>query len=82
MAYLDTHGLNTFWTKLKGRFQDKLVSGTNIKTVNSQSLLGSGDISTEEISDAEIHAITAGDGSGASYTLNANGVGIEIGGNS
>jgi hypothetical protein len=25
--------------------QDKLVSGTNIKTVNSQSLLGAGDIS-------------------------------------
>lgn len=25
--------------------QDKLVSGTNIKTINSQSLLGAGDIS-------------------------------------
>lgn len=42
--YLDKTGLTYFWGKLKNKFQDKLVSGTNIKTVNNQSLLGSGDI--------------------------------------
>lgn len=42
--YLDESGLSYFWTKLKAYFQEKLVSGTNIKTINSQSLLGSGDI--------------------------------------
>lgn len=42
--YLDESGLSYFWTKLKAYFQEKLISGTNIKTINSQSLLGSGDI--------------------------------------
>lgn len=42
--YLDKTGLTYFWGKLKNYFQPKLVSGTNIKTVNSQSLLGSGNI--------------------------------------
>lgn len=40
--------------------QDKLVSGTNIKTINNTSILGSGNISTpnttySEITDAEIN---------------------------
>lgn len=43
--YLDKSGLSYLWSKLKGYFQQKLVSGTNIKTVNNQSLLGSGNIS-------------------------------------
>ena len=34
--------------------QDALVSGTNIKTINSQSLLGSGNISIEETVDSEL----------------------------
>lgn len=42
--YLDSSGLAYFWGKLKDKFQDKLVSGTNIKTINSESLLGSGNI--------------------------------------
>ena len=45
--YLDTNGLTYFWNKLKNYFQEKLVSGTNIKTVNNQSLLGSGNITTD-----------------------------------
>lgn len=45
--YLDDTGLTYLWGKLKDKFQVKLVSGTNIKTVNSTSLLGSGDISVE-----------------------------------
>lgn len=43
--YLDSSGLSYFWDKLKAFFQEKLVSGTNIKTINSNSVLGSGDIS-------------------------------------
>lgn len=46
--YLDDTGLTYLWGKLKDKFQVKLVSGTNIKTVNSTSLLGSGDISIQE----------------------------------
>ena len=43
--YLDHTGLTYFWGKLKDHFQAKLVSGTNIKTINNESLLGSGNIS-------------------------------------
>lgn len=45
--FLDETGLSTLVTNIKtalGKKQDKLTSGTNIKTVNGQSLLGSGDI--------------------------------------
>lgn len=42
--YLDYGGLSYLWTKLKAHFQVKLVSGTNIKTINNQSILGSGNI--------------------------------------
>ena len=47
MKYLDYTGLQYFWSKLKALFQtkqDALVSGTNIKTVNGNSILGSGNI--------------------------------------
>ena len=43
--------------------QDKLVSGTNIKTINNQSIVGSGNI---EISDKQVTASTA-DSSGGIY---------------
>ena len=43
--YLDDNGLAYLWGKLKDYFQVKLVSGTNIKTINNNSLLGSGNIS-------------------------------------
>ncbi len=43
--YLDDTGLSHLWSKLKDYFQVKLVSGTNIKTINNNSLLGSGNIS-------------------------------------
>lgn len=42
--YLDDSGLSYLWGKLKDIFQVKLVSGTNIKTINNNSLLGSGNI--------------------------------------
>lgn len=46
--FLDDEGLKYYETTVKARLQNKqdtLVSGTNIKTINSTSLLGSGDIS-------------------------------------
>lgn len=46
--YLDDAGVLYFWGKLKDYFQQKLVSGTNIKTVNGSSLLGSGDVEVVE----------------------------------
>ena len=45
--YLDKVGLTYFWGKLKAYFQVKLVSGTNIKTINNESLLGSGNITIQ-----------------------------------
>lgn len=51
MKYLDYTGLQYFWSKLKALFQTKqdvLVSGTNIKTINGSSILGSGDIQAGE----------------------------------
>ena len=45
--YLDYTGTQYFWGKLKDYFQVKLVSGTNIKTINNSSVLGSGNISIE-----------------------------------
>ena len=47
MNYLDKTGLTRLWSKITtklGQKQDTLVSGTNIKTINDQSLLGSGNI--------------------------------------
>ena len=49
--YLNGNGLSEVWTNTKNYIasqllgkQDTLVSGTNIKTVNNQSLLGSGNV--------------------------------------
>ena len=47
--FLDETGLATLITKIQeadATKQDTLVSGTNIKTINNTSLLGSGNIST------------------------------------
>lgn len=46
-SYLNKTGLQRFYNGIKTKIsskQDTLVSGTNIKTVNNQSLLGSGNI--------------------------------------
>lgn len=42
--YLDYNGTSYLWSKLKAYFQVKLVSGTNIKTINNASILTSGNI--------------------------------------
>lgn len=54
MKYLDNTGLAYFKGKLDTELatkQDSLVSGTNIKTINNESLLGSGDLSVATTSD-------------------------------
>ena len=50
--YVNDNGVSEMWLNIKNWItsqllgkQDTLVSGTNIKTVNNQSLLGSGNIS-------------------------------------
>ena len=51
-TYLDKNGLTYFWGKIKTSLtgkQDTLVSGTNIKTINNNSLLGSGDIAVGDV---------------------------------
>ncbi len=63
--FLDTEGLNELWSKIKklvstsvsGK-QDKLVSGTSIKTINSISLLGSGNIAYTDIVPTTTLAVT------------------------
>ena len=49
--YLNGNGLSEAWTNIKNYIasqllgkQETLISGTNIKTVNNQSLLGSGNV--------------------------------------
>lgn len=47
-SFIGSTGLNYLWSKIKAALntkQDTLVSGTNIKTVCNQSLVGSGDVS-------------------------------------
>lgn len=46
---IDLDRLAAFKDKADDEYQASLVSGTNIKTVNGTSLLGSGDISTAEL---------------------------------
>ncbi len=48
--YLDLAGVQELWSKIKtlvGKKQDTLVSGTSIKTINSTSILGSGNIAVQ-----------------------------------
>lgn len=45
MAFLDSSGVTRLCIDLKARFQEKLVSGSNIKTINNSSILGSGNLS-------------------------------------
>ena len=57
--YLRESGVLKLWEKIKtllSNKQDKLVSGTNIKTINGTSLLGSGDITVEGGGSNDKHA--------------------------
>lgn len=42
--YVSKSGLSYFKSKCDNAYQPKLVSGTNIKTINGQSILGSGNL--------------------------------------
>lgn len=79
MKFLDAAGVTTLVTKLKTKFalktelsskQDSLISGTNIKTVNNNSLLGSGNVSISiptASTTAPLMDGTASYGSGTAY---------------
>lgn len=62
---VDSNGVN-LQTKLAGK-QDSLISGTNIKTINNTSILGSGNISVSggdppencEVTDNKVTTITS-----------------------
>lgn len=56
MAFLDSSGITRLCADLKTRFQEKLVSGSNIKTINNSSILGSGNLSI-----ASLPAVTSSD---------------------
>lgn len=72
--YLDYTGLSYFWGKLKAYFQQKLVSGTNIKTINDQSLLGSGNITISSGTETDpIFTASAAHGISSSDISNWNG---------
>ena len=64
-------------TYLPSRKQDTLVSGTNIKTVNGNSLIGSGNItiSGSTLADGDYGDITVG-GSGTTMTIDNSVVGV------
>lgn len=59
--YLDSSIIPLIKAKVDAK-QDKLVSGTNIKTFNNQSLLGAGDI---DIPKAQLYATTGQNEDGA-----------------
>lgn len=46
-AVIDSTGISELGTPLSTKYQAALVSGTNIKTINGTSILGSGDITIE-----------------------------------
>jgi hypothetical protein len=50
LSYNDETGVFTFIPADLSTKQDTLISGTNIKTINNQSILGEGNINIEEIS--------------------------------
>ena len=61
--YLLKSEAETLYATLDGlnNKQDKLISGTNIKTINGTSILGSGNITIEGNSDANVAAVDTGD---------------------
>jgi hypothetical protein len=66
---------STDWSTFNGK-QAALVSGTNIKTINGQSVLGSGDLSTNAAGGAiTINTTTIG----ANYTFPSGVNGVSVG---
>lgn len=59
--YINKTGLAYFWNKIKSALagkQETLVSGSNIKTINGSSILGSGnlEVGATAMTDAEVEA--------------------------
>lgn len=59
--YLNKTGLAYFWNKIKSALagkQETLISGSNIKTINGSSILGSGnlEVGATAMTDAEVEA--------------------------
>lgn len=74
--YLDKDGLSYFWDKIKAIFatkQDALVSGENIKTINNNSLLGSGNIDIQggggDVTDVEVNGVSVVDQDGVAEVV-------------
>ena len=84
--YVNDSGLSRFWTKIKDYIsgllankQDTLVSGTNIKTINNTSILGSGNIFTYHDPATEVRYGLVKLNPNESVTLNSDGQ-LDIGG--
>ena len=84
MGFLNNSGLQTLWNNITTNFQEKLVSGTNIKTINNSTILGSGDLtvsaslptaSTSTLGGVKVDGTTIDiDGNGV---ISFSGIGIE-----
>lgn len=58
--FLDLTGLSKVWEQIDKLFQRKLVSGTNIKSINGKSILGAGNIDTPNTTYNQATADTLG----------------------
>lgn len=78
---LDYTGLAYFWGKIKAAIaekQDKLVSGTSIKTINGTSVLGNGDISVQPVLTAGTGIRITNNVISVAYTETANQYGTTV----
>ena len=88
IKYLNDIGLNEIWLNIKNYVysqllgkQDTLVSGTNIKTVNNQSLLGSGNVSFTPPTftyDSSTETLTVSNTTATVFNYDANSETLEI----
>ena len=86
--YINKFGLAEIWANIKNYVtaqllgkQDTLVSGTNIKTVNNQSLLGSGNVSFTPPTftyDSSAETLTASNTTATVFSYDANSETLEV----
>ena len=75
LAYNNTTGVFTFTPPDLSGKQDNLVSGTNIKTINGETILGSGDIEIE----SGIQLTDLSGGTGVTYDQGEISIGQDVG---